>query len=249
MRFVGRVAIVTGGCGGIGLATARRLASEGARVLIADLTDLGELRAEAARDEGLQIHYQRANVASDEEVAQLVRATTERWGRLDVMVANAGIAGKGTAESTSVEAWRRVLDVNLTGVFLCIKHSVPAIRAAGGGAIVATASVTGCVGHPGALAYASTKGALINMVRAAALDQARDNIRITAVCPGHLENPTAAGGAEARAAHTGGLVARYPLGRLGRADDVASAIAFLASEEASFITGTSLVIDGGYSAQ
>jgi NAD(P)-dependent dehydrogenase (short-subunit alcohol dehydrogenase family) len=139
--------------------------------------------------------------------------------------------------------------VNLTGVFLCMKHAVPALRASGGGAIVATSSVTGCVGHPGALSYASTKGALVNMVRAAALDHARDNIRITAVCPGHLENPTAAGGAEARASHAGDLIARYPLGRLGRADEVASAIAFLASDEAAFITGTSLVIDGGYSAQ
>ena len=249
MQFSGKVAIVTGGSGSIGRATVRLLAERGGRVLIADLADEGQPFADSLATEGHDVAYLHADVRREADVAALVQRALERWGRLDVMIANAGIGGRGTAEQTNLADWQRVLDVNLTSVFLCIRHAVPAMRLHGGGAIVTTGSVMGLVAPLGALSYAATKGAIVNLTRAAAIDHARDNIRVNAVSPGHLESPTSVGGAVARAADPRNLVERYPLGRLGRPEDVAHAIAFLASDDASFITGTTLVVDGGYSAQ
>jgi NAD(P)-dependent dehydrogenase (short-subunit alcohol dehydrogenase family) len=249
MQFSGKVAIVTGGLGSIGLATSLLLARRGARVLLADVAaDGAEAVARLAADD-LHFAFEHVDVSREDDVARLSRRAVELWGRLDVMVANAGIGGRGTADALALQDWQRVLDVNLTSVFLCIKHAVPAMRANGGGAIVTTGSVMGLVAPLGAVSYAATKGAIVNLTRAAAIDHAADNIRVNAVSPGHLESPTSVGGAAARHADPRNLVARYPLGRLGRPDDVAHAIAFLASDEASFITGTTLVVDGGYSAQ
>jgi NAD(P)-dependent dehydrogenase (short-subunit alcohol dehydrogenase family) len=249
MQFSGKVVIVTGGSGSIGRATASLFARRGASVLIADLADEGQLVTDSLVAEGHEVAYLHNDVSREEDVTALVRCALERWGRLDVMVANAGIGGRGAADQTELATWQRVLDVNLTSVFLCIKHAVPAMRANGGGAIVTTGSVMGLVAPLGAISYAATKGAIVNLTRAAAIDHAADNIRVNAVSPGHLESPTSVGGAAARLADPRNLVSRYPLGRLGRPEDVAHAIAFLASDEASFITGTTLVVDGGYSAQ
>jgi len=249
MRFNGKVAIVTGGSGSIGRATAALLASRGGRVLIADLAESGAEIAEALSAQGYEVAFRYADVSREDDVVALVRHALERWQRLDVMVANAGIGGRGAADELALQDWQRVLDVNLTSAFLCIKHSVPAMRANAGGAIVMTGSIMGLVAPLHAVSYAATKGAIVNLTRAAALDHAPDNIRVNAVCPGHLESPTSIGGPAARAADQRNLVARYPLGRLGRPEDVAHAIAFLASDEASFITGTTLAVDGGYSAQ
>ena len=249
MQFSGKVAIVTGGGGSIGQATAELLASRGARVLIADLADSGEQIAAALVARGQDVVFQRVDVSREDDVVALVGRALERWQRLDVLVANAGIGGRGAADELSVADWQKVLDINLTSVFLCIKHAVPAMRRVGGGAIVVTGSVMGLVAPLNAVSYAATKGALVNLTRAAAIDHAKDGIRVNAVCPGHLESPTSIGGPAARAADPRNLVARYPLGRLGRPDEVAHAIAFLGSDDASFITGTSLVVDGGYCAQ
>lgn len=249
MRFTGKVAIVTGGASGIGKATARRLGVEGCRVLIADVAANGPQVAEEMVAEGLDVIFQEADVSQESQVAALVETVLKKWQRLDVMVANAGIGGRGLADETRQEDWERVMGINLTGVFFCTKHAVPAMRRTGGGAIVNTASVMGLVAPRGAVPYASTKGAVVNMTRATAVDYARENVRINAVCPGHLEAPTSLGGAAARAMDNRELLDRYPMGRLGKPEDVANAIAFLASEEAAFITGISLVVDGGYSAQ
>ena len=249
MQFSGKVAIVTGGSGSIGRATAALLASRGARVLIADIAEAGLQLADSLSAQGYDVVFRRTDVSREEDVAALVRHAVERWQRLDIMVANAGIGGRGAADELALQDWQRVLDVNLTSAFLCIKHSVPVMRASGGGAIVMTGSIMGLVAPLNAVAYAATKGAIVNLTRAAAIDHAHDNIRVNAVSPGHLESPTGIGGPAARAADQRNLVARYPLGRLGRPEDVAHAIAFLASGEASFITGTTLVVDGGYSAQ
>jgi NAD(P)-dependent dehydrogenase (short-subunit alcohol dehydrogenase family) len=249
MRFSGKVAIVTGGASGIGKATVELMAREGGKVLLADVSSRGEQVAASMVSQGLQVAFQQIDVSQEEQVAAMVTAALERWGRLDIMIANAGIGGRGTADETSVSDWERVVGVNLTGVFLCAKYAVPAMRAVGGGAIVCTASVMGLVGTPGALPYTSTKGAVINMTRSMALDHAKDRIRVNTVCPGHLEDPTSVGGAAARATDSRDLLSRYPMGRLGLPEDVAKAIAFLASDDATFITGTSLVVDGGYTAQ
>lgn len=249
MQFTDKVVIITGGCGSIGRAAAMLLASRGARVLIADLSQSGSHTAPRIGAGVGEIVFQQADVTSEDDVAALVRGALARWQRVDVMVANAGIGGRGAADELAVDQWQRVLDVNLTSVFLCIKHAVPAMRTNGGGAIVMTGSVMGLVAPFNAVSYAATKGAIVSLARAAAIDHAKDNIRVNAVCPGHLESPTSIGGPAARAADPRNLVAKYPLGRLGRPEEVAQAIAFLASDEASFITGTTLVVDGGYSAQ
>lgn len=249
MQFTNKVAIVTGGSGSIGRATAALLASRGARVLIADIAEGGPQLADPLNAQGYDVVFRRTDVSREEDVVELVRHAVERWQRLDIMVANAGIGGRGAADELTLQEWQRVLEVNLTSAFLCIKHSVPVMRANGGGAIVMTGSIMGLVAPSNAVSYAATKGAIVNLTRAAAIDHAHDNIRVNAVSPGHLERPTSIGGPAARAADQRNLVARYPLGRLGRPEDVAHAIAFLASDEASFITGTTLVVDGGYSAQ
>jgi NAD(P)-dependent dehydrogenase (short-subunit alcohol dehydrogenase family) len=248
MRFKGKVAIVTGGTGEIGRATALQLASEGAKVMIADVGDDGsKVAAELSRD-GREVAFCKADVSQEADVAALVKATTDRWGRLDVMVSNAGVSGRGRTDDTTLAEWQRILGVNLTGVFLCAKHAYAAMKASGGGAIVNTASIMGHVAVPGAVSYASSKGAVVNMTRATALDYAKDGIRVNAVCPGFMESRMK-GIDPGKSVDLGNLAAKHALGRLGKPSEVAMAIAFLASDDASFITGHSLLVDGGYLAQ
>jgi NAD(P)-dependent dehydrogenase (short-subunit alcohol dehydrogenase family) len=247
-RFDAKVAVVTGGASGIGKATAVQIAREGGKVLIVDMSEQGDQLASALRADGLEVFFQSADVSVEQQVVEVVRSAQSRWGRLDVMVANAGISGRGSAEETSLSDWERVMSVNLTGVFLCAKHAIPAMRAAGGGAIVSTASVIGLVGTQGAVPYSAAKGAVVNMTRSMALDCAKDRIRVNAVCPGFIAAATSGMRRDGQY-RTDHLISLHPLGRLGEPEDVAHAIAFLASDDAAFITGTFLVVDGGYTAQ
>lgn len=238
-RFEGRVALVSGAEGGIGSATAARLADEGAEVWAAVLPGL----------EGPAGHPTvELDVTVEEHWTTALDTVVETCGRLDVLVNSAGILGTGTAENTSLAQWQRVLDVNLTGVFLGCRVAVPHMRRGGGGAIVNLSSFAGLRGLVGMVSYATSKGGVITLTQSLAKDHAADGIRVNAVCPGSVDTPmlaavlAAADDPEARLERS---VEGYLIERLGRPAEIAATIAYLASEDASFITGQALSVDGG----
>jgi len=248
MLLQGKVAVVTGGASGIGRATALRMAEEGARVLVADLDGAGAGRvAETIRQAGGEALSQPCDVADDAEVAAMVRAARDIWGRLDCAFNNAGVAPSEALPLAEIPPgeWARVLGVNLTGVFLCLHHEIPAMAAGGGGAIVNTASIAGRIGLPRAGAYVAAKHGVIGLTRSAALDHAAQGIRVNAICPGYVETPLAARGIERRRE---AILARVPLGRIGTVEEIAEAVVWLLSDRASFITGEALAADGGHTA-
>ncbi len=175
----------------------------------------------------------------------MIAAALDAWGRLDVAFNNAGVAPAEALPLAAIppEEWARVLGVNLTGVFLCLRHEIPAMAAGGGGAIVNTASIAGRIGLPKAGAYVAAKHGVIGLTRAAALDHAADGVRVNAVCPGYVETPLAARGIERRRE---AILARVPLGRLGTVEEIADAVTWLCTEEARFVTGEALAVDGGH---
>ena len=253
MRLRDKVALITGAGGGIGAATAARFCAEGARVLLCDW-DAAALTetADQLRATGADVLALTANVADDAQVRQLVAAAVERWGRLDILVNNAGVGSGTDLLSTSVEEWARVLDVNLKGPFLCCKHSVPVMLAQGGGAIVNVASISSTCGIPGQAAYGPSKGGLLQLTRQLAIEYARRGIRVNAVAPGTVDTPMlhkTLARLDDPNALLQFLLNNHPIGRIAQPEEIASAILFLASDEASFITGASLAVDGGYTAQ
>ncbi|WP_214415083.1 SDR family NAD(P)-dependent oxidoreductase [Sphaerisporangium fuscum] len=246
MRLAGKVAIVTGAAGGIGAATAARFAAEGASVACVDR------RAEAveaiARRIGANAFAIAADVASPGDNARMVEQTVRRFGGLDILHANAAVQVMGWIEDTDPEQWDRLHSVNLRGVYLGVQAALPALRERGGGSIVITASLLGIVGDPDMPAYGAMKGGLRSMTRALAAAHGPEGIRVNTICPGDVEtelldeffafqpDPDAA---RAR------LAERYPLRRFAAPEDVAAAALFLASDDAAYITGTDLVVDGG----
>ena len=250
-KLEGRVAIVTGGGSGIGAATARRFAREGASVVIADLSGTRAEKItkeiEAAGGKARQIKMD----ASDPEGIQAsIKLAIDTYGRLDVMFNNAGFAEVASLEDTTLESWNRVLAVTLTSTFLGTKYSIPIMRQQGGGAIINTASISGTRGDYGMSSYNAAKAGVINLTRAAAMENAKFKIRINCVCPGAINTRAPeliAGNRADEFRRIQGEAA--PLGRIGEPDEIANTVLFLASDEASFITGEAIVVDGGLTAQ
>jgi len=250
--FEGKVAVVTGGSLGIGRTAARRLAAGGAFVVLCGHDDesVEEALAEL-RGEELEVDGRRADVSSAADMQGLAQFAAKRYGGIDILVCSAGIQRYGTVVDTPEDLWDEVLAVNLKGVFLAAKFCVPELRRRGGGAIVNVASVQAFAAQPGVVAYAASKGAIVALTKAMAIDHAADNIRCNAVCPGSVDTPMLRWAAdlfkgESTVEQTVTTWGRaHPLGRVARADEVAEAIAFLASDRSSFVTGTELRVDGG----
>ncbi|KAB8123254.1 glucose 1-dehydrogenase [Komagataeibacter medellinensis] len=254
-RVSAKVALVTGAALGIGKATALLLAREGAKVVVADMKEqeghavVAEI--EAAGGEALFVSL---NVTVEEDWSKAMTAIKARFGRLDIAVNNAGIAYTGTVESTSLADWRRVQAVNLDGVFLGTRYAVEAMKPQGGGSIINLSSIEGLVGDPTLAAYNASKGGVRLFTKSAALHCARSGyrIRVNSVHPGYIWTPMVQGltaDTPDQEAARQKLIDLHPLGHLGEADDIAYGILFLASDESKFMTGSELVIDGGYTAQ
>jgi len=249
-RLDGKVAIITGGASGMGRATALLFAAEGANVVVADLNESGgEEVANLASKGGARSVFQRTDVSAEADIAALVARAVDEFGRLDVMFNNAGIGGAvGPLERISVEDWDRTQAVCLRGVFLGIKHAVGPMRAGGGGAIISTASIAGIDGYPNLHAYSAAKAGVVNLTRSAALEFARDHIRVNCIAPGGVATPIVYGLAENRNAVEELLAKGQPLPRAGQPEDIAQAALFLASDASGFVTGHTLVVDGGATA-
>ena len=250
MRLEGKVALISGGARGQGAAEAKLFAGEGAKVVFGDiLDDLGkqvEAEIHEVGGEALYIHLDVTNAA---DWASAVEAAVSRYGRLDVLVNNAGITIRKNVEDTTEEDWDRIMAINAKGVFLGTKQAIPAMRESGGGSIVNISSTAGLVGSPySGASYAATKGAVRLFTKATAIQYAKESIRCNSVHPGLLETPMTQD-MLADAAHREERTQRIPLGRVGTAEDVAYGVLYLASDEASFVTGSELVIDGGATAQ
>lgn len=252
-RLSGKVALVTGAASGIGAAAARRLAQDGAAVLLTDRDLAGEEVAAAITAQGGSAAFRLHDVTSEPDWAAAVEHAVQDFGRLDILVNNAGISGgRHELMDHSLDAWRQILSVNLDGVFLGLRHAGPRIAAGGGGSVINISSILGKVGMGGAAAYCASKGGVTLLTKAAALEWAPHNIRVNSVHPGFIDTPLVSNalaerddGNEMRVA----LMNAHPVGRFGLPREIGDAIAFLASDDASFITGAELVVDGGYTAQ
>jgi len=244
-RFDGKVALITGAASGIGAAAARRFAAEGAKVMLGDV-DADGGRALAAKL-GAAAAFEPVDVRRLEQVEAVTEAAVKHFGRLDIVFNNAGIGAYGATPDLDPELWRAVLEVDLFSIFYGCRAAIPHLRAGGGGAIVNTASISGLGGDYGLGAYNAAKGGVVNYTRTLAIDHARDKIRVNAVCPGPIDTPLA-GPLLANPKIVDSYNQVIPMGRVGRAEEVAAAVAFLASDDAAYITGTMLVVDGGLTA-
>jgi NAD(P)-dependent dehydrogenase (short-subunit alcohol dehydrogenase family) len=243
----GKVALVTGAGSGIGRGSALAFAREGARVVVADLdAETGEQTAAAIRADGGEAAFVGGDVSREDDVRETVRFAIERFGRLDCAHNNAGITGQpAPIQDLGLEAWSQLLAVNLTGVFLCLKHEIALMREQGEGAIVNSSSGAGLVASPGLAHYCASKHGILGLTKTAALENVRTGIRVNAVCPGSIDTPPLRAFMTSSPQAEKMVLSSQPGGRLGMPDEIAEAVVWLCSERASFVTGESLVVDGG----
>jgi NAD(P)-dependent dehydrogenase (short-subunit alcohol dehydrogenase family) len=247
MRLNGKVALVSGAASGMGQSEALIFAREGARVAVADVMETeGRQVADKIKAAGGQAIFVKLDVGNETEWEKAIKATVDAFGKLDVLVNNAGISGTFDPDTLSTSAWDRLMEVNAKGVFLGMKHAIPAMQRAGGGSIVNISSISGVVGQVGIhMAYNASKGAVRTMTKSAAVQYAKDGIRVNSVHPGMLP-PMRSSKGSADPAWREKMIRAVPLRREGRVEEVAHAVLFLASDEASYITGVELPVDGGF---
>lgn len=251
MRLKGKAAVVTGAASGIGRAIAVRFAAEGASVVLGDVSEGGHEAAESIRAAGGEALFVQADLRREADAAGLVRAAMERYGRLDALVNNAGVSGGRTVVEADESDWERIMDLNLKGAWYCCKYAIPLMIDSGGGSIVNISSTHAFRTQPNHFPYQSSKAGMIAMAGGICVDFGRQGIRANSVCPGFIETPLAEAFLSQfadRDRRTQAMLASHPLGRFGKPEDVAAAAVFLASDDASFISGTTLVVDGGRSA-
>lgn len=239
-----KVAVITGGASGIGAATARLFVQEGAKVVLVDLNEekgkAFEAELKALNAEAL---FVKANITSEEDVTNIYKQTIEAFGKVDVVFNNAGIGRVQPSHELEYSEWRNTVNVDLDGVFLVAREAIREFLKADGGVIVNTASMYGWVGSPGSAAYNAAKGGVVNLTRSLGLEYAEKNIRVNAICPGFIDTPIIP--EESKEV----LRSMTPMKRLGQAEEMAKAVLFLASDDSTFMTGNSLIVDGGYTAQ
>tara|TARA_R110002049_G_scaffold150602_5_gene313736 strand:+ start:8690 stop:9448 length:759 start_codon:yes stop_codon:yes gene_type:complete len=244
--FSDKVALVTGGASGIGRACIEAFAAGGAKVVVADLNEAqGEALVAQLQADGVQAKFVAADVAAHEDVAAMVQSTLSQFGALHFAVNNAGVEGVRSAiAETDLDDWHRVININLNGVFYCMREEVPAILQSGGGAIVNMSSIMGSVSTPGISPYVAAKHAVLGLTKTAAQEYSAQGVRVNAVCPGFIETPLVLKHLteEMRAQ----ALAMHPIGHLGKAEEVADTVTFLCSQQASFVTGSAYSVDGGY---
>lgn len=253
MRLQNKVAIITGASSGIGRAAAILFAQEGAKVVVADIDGVeGSSTVSTVRHQGGQAEFVCTDVSRSKDVQTMVGVTVEKFGKVDILFANAGLEIVGLTGDTTEEEYDRMMDVLLKGVWLCAKHCLPVMIENGGGSIVNTASVAGLVAWPGGGIYGTAKAGVIGLTRAIAVDYARQNIRCNCICPGNIWTPLSEKYVALQpdpAAAREALERAHPLGRSGSPEEAAQVALFLASDEASFVTGAAYTVDGGLTAR
>ncbi|AFY35868.1 SDR family oxidoreductase [Calothrix sp. PCC 7507] len=250
-NYTGKVAFVTGAANGIGRATALAFAREGANVVVADISEQGNQEtAHMIEELGGRAIAVKCNVTQAEDVKAALSKTIETFGRLDFAFNNAGVEQKNTPTAEiEEEEWDRIVDIDLRGVFLCMKYEIPLLLKQGGGAIVNTSSGAGVIGIKGGAAYTAAKHAVIGLTKSAALDYASQNIRVNAVAPGYIDTPMMDRFTGGTAKGKEKVIAEEPIGRMGQPEEIANAVLWLCSDASSFVVGHTLVVDGGQTVQ